>query len=331
MARRKKSSNVFQAMSDPSTIAPGLNSRMEIGSGLLIRSIRVNGNYLLVSNCEIQRKQDIDVKWFIQGGPRSSIADIGKKWIEGQITFPLRVDRDGDVLTPIRELLLNAENPASTLKIDTNHLLSHLTLTAEDGGSDNNSLVSLDGLVVKSLTISAAPEKDVEIVCQLYGTIDLRTPGDYVNPEDVAITRKITWADCDASRFSSAMRTVSNMEFKIENTIQETVFLTNMYEQRDDQIKYFGVKEVRWQGAYEEFLRLGAETENYFHGGWKVGENVIFNFGAVRFLSRVPLFQVSEQPLTSKFLIRKSKFLSLTSPDPNNSTGKLIYFAEDVI
>ena len=60
-------------------------------------------------------------------------------------------------------------------------------------------------------------------------------------------------------------------------------------------------------------------------------KNVIFNFGAVRFLSRVPLFQVSEQPLTSKFLIRKSKFLSLTSPDPNNSTGKLIYFAEDVI
>jgi len=148
MARRKKSSNVFQAMSDPTTIAPGLNSRMEIGSGLLIRSIRINGNYLLVSNCEIQRKQDIDVKWFIQGGPRSSIADIGKKWVEGQITFPLRVDRDGDVLTPIRQLLLNAENPANTLKIDTNHLLSHLTLTAEDGGSDNNSLVSLDGLLL---------------------------------------------------------------------------------------------------------------------------------------------------------------------------------------
>lgn len=331
MGRRKKSSTVFQAMAEPTVKAPGLNSRMEPATGLLVRSVRINNNYLLVESCDIYQKQDIDVKFYIQGGPRSSVADIGKKWVEGQIVFKLSVDRSGEILTPIRDILLNAEKPISELTLDTNHTLSHVNITGEDGGFDNNSLVSLDGLVVKSLTISVSPEKDVTINCSLYGTIDLRTPGDYVTPEDIPISRAISWADCDASRFSSAMRTVSSMEFKIENSIQDLIFLTHYNEQRNDQIYGFGVKETRWQGSYEEFLRLGMEVDNYAHAGWKVGENIIFDFNAVRFLARVPLFFKSEQPISSKLLVRKSKFLSLTSPDQNNPQGKLIYFAEDVI
>jgi hypothetical protein len=330
MARKKKSS-VFQTLSTPSVIGPGINSRMEPATGLLVRSIRINDNYLLVESCDVFQKQEIDVKFYIQGGPRASIADIGKKWVEGQVVFKLFVDRNGEVLTPIRDILKNAEKPVSEIKIDTNHSLSHLQITGEDGGSDNNSLVSLDGLVIKNLTISASPDKDVTITCSFYGTIDLRTPGDYVNPPDIPISRAITWADCDASRYSSAMRTVSSLEFKIENSIQDAVFLTDYYGQRDDQINFYGVKETRWQGQYDEFLRLGMEVDNYFHGGWKVGENIIFDFGAVKFYTKVPLFQKSEQPINSKLLVRKSKFLTLTSPDQNSPQGKLIYFAEDVI
>jgi hypothetical protein len=330
MARKKKST-VFQTFSEPSVKAPGINSRMEPATGLLVRSIRVNDNYLIVESCDVFQKQDIDVKYYIQGGPRSTIADIGKKWVEGQITFKLFVDRNGDVIDSIKDILRNAEKPIETIKLDTNHSLSHLSITGEDGGFDNNSLVSLDGLVVKSLTISASPDKDVSINCSFYGTLDLRTPGDYVNPQNVPITRMITWADCDASRMSSAMRTVSSLEFKIENNVENLIFLTDIYSQRDDQINAFGIKETKWTGSFEEFLRLGMETDTYLHGGWKVGENLIFDFGAVKFLTRVPLFQKSEQPVNAKLLIRKSKFFSLTSPDQNSSQGKLIYFAEDVM
>jgi hypothetical protein len=331
MARKKKSSSVFQVMSAPTILQPSLNSRMEPATGLLTRAVRVNENYLLAESCDIFQKQDIDIKFYIQGGPRSSVADIGKKWVEGQLVFKLFVDSNGDVLTPIRDILKNAEIPNTVIKLDTNHVLSHLNLSAEDGGSDNNKLVSLDGMVVKELVISASPEKDVTITCKFYGTIDLRLNGDFITPEDIAISRAITWADCDASRFSSAMRTVSSMEFKIDNVIQDVTFLTNYFSERDDQVSYFGVKETRWQGSYDEFLRLGMEVDNYFHGGWKVGENMLFDFGAVRFYSRVPLFFKSEQPINSKLLLRKSKFLTLTSPDQNSPQGKLIYFAEDII
>lgn len=332
MPRKKNSSNVFSALSEPTVKAPGINSRSEPATGLLVRSIRVNGNYLLVESCDIYPRQEIGVKYYIQGGPRSSIADIGKKWVEGQITFPLSVDRNGNILTPIKDILKNAEKPIDNITIDTNHVLSHLSITGEDGGTDNNELVSLNDLVVKSLKISASPDRNVSMTCSLYGTIDTREPGDYINPENIPISRKITWADCDASRYSSQMRTISNMEFSIENTIQDTIFLTNYITgERSDQVKYFGVKETKLEGTFEEFLRLGIEVNNFAHGGWIVNENVIFDFGAVKFLTRVPLFQKSEQPINSKLVLRKSKFLSLSSPDLDSLQGKLIYFAEDVM
>jgi hypothetical protein len=120
------------------------------------------------------------------------------------------------------------------------------------------------------------------------------------------------------------------MEFSIENTIQDTIFLTDYTTGiRDDQIIYFGIKETKLEGTFEEFLRLGIEVNNFVHGGWIVNENIVFDFGAVKFLTRVPLFQKSEQPINSKLMIRKSKFLSLSSPDLNSTQGILMQFAED--
>jgi hypothetical protein len=331
MARRKSNKSIFTIMSEPSTKAPGLYSRMEVATGLLVRSIRVNGASLLVESFDVQPKQDIEVKWFVQGGPRASISDIGKKWVEGQIVFPLRAERDGTVSSAIRTILRNAELPNSSISLDTNHTLSYLGITAENGGSDSNELLSLNDVIVKSLTISASADSEVKITVQFFGRINSRVPGDYITPPNIALGRTITWADCDASRFGSAMRTVSLLEFTIENTVEDITFLTAYGDARSDQIATFGVKQCKWSGRYEEVQRLGVETENYFHGGWKVGENIIFDFGIVKFYTRVPLFQISEQPLSAKMIVRKSKFITITSPNQTNPQGKLIYFPEEEI
>jgi hypothetical protein len=45
----------------------------------------------------------------------------------------------------------------------------------------------------------------------------------------------------------------------------------------------------------------------------------------------VPLFQISEQPLSARMIVRKSKFITITSPNQANSQGKLIYFPEEEI
>jgi hypothetical protein len=64
---------------------PGYVSRMEVASGLLVRGLLINGNYLLSDSCTIFPQQDVKMEHFVQGGPKQGIANIGEKWVEGKI------------------------------------------------------------------------------------------------------------------------------------------------------------------------------------------------------------------------------------------------------
>lgn len=308
--------------------SPGLQSRSEMATGLLVRSIRVNGAYLLVDSCDVQPKQEIDTRWFVQGGPRASISDIGKKWVDGQIVCPLRVDRNGNLDPATQALLQNAELPTSTFRIDTNHVLSNILLTAESGGTDNNVLVSLDTLVVKNLTISVSPERDAQLIIDIMGSIDIRSAGDFVMPPDIPLGRALSWADCSASRFTSQMRAISNLEIKIENKIVDKVFLTAWDDARNDQISFFAVETCKWTGLYDEILRLGMAVEDYQHGGIKVGDNVVIDFGGIIATIIAPLYQIGEQKITPKILLRKNRFYAQTSPLQSNIQGRLFTYVE---
>jgi hypothetical protein len=131
---------------------PGSLSRAEIASGLSIRSIKINGAYLLCDEINFNQTQDIEmISDLVQGGPGSAIANIGAKKYSGSITFPLRVVADGSIELAARNLINHAQNPVSALRIDSNHIISHYDLTAENDPTDNNELLSLDSVVVRSL------------------------------------------------------------------------------------------------------------------------------------------------------------------------------------
>ena len=77
---------------------PSILTRAEFATGLLVRSIKVNGYYLLVDNCTINPTQEIDTsEKFIQGGPGQAISIINVKKITGQISFPLRIDKNNNL------------------------------------------------------------------------------------------------------------------------------------------------------------------------------------------------------------------------------------------
>ena len=86
---------------------PGILTRGEFATGLITRGIKINGNYLLVDSCNINQSQQIDTsEKFLQGGPGSSVSDIGAKKITGDISFPIRVDDNGDLIED-REMSYN--------------------------------------------------------------------------------------------------------------------------------------------------------------------------------------------------------------------------------
>jgi len=312
---------------------PGTFSRAQFATGLLIRSVKVNGNYLLVDNCTINQTQEIDMnKLYIQGGPGRAIANIGAKKFTGELSFPIRVNRDNILEPAVKTMLQHAENPMYSLTLDTNHMLSYLGLTAENGGTDNNALLTLDQMVLKSLTISASVDDVLKVSASFEGMIDVRTNSDYAVPdENHVMGRSLTWGDCDVSRYQSSMRSISSFSLQIANEIETPAFLMPYIgtgTTRDDQVALIGVREVKWNGEFSEFLRVGSELDTHIHGGWMVDENLQFNMGPITATYAVPLFEIAELPLTSKILTRKTKWNAMISPAQPMRQGGLFTFQE---
>jgi len=310
--------------------SPGMMSRLEPATGLLVRGVSVNGKYLLTDSCDVYPRQDMKMEWFVQGGNLPGVANIGKKWVEGQIVCPVRVDRNGNIEPAVQAILENAHYPYKGLKLDTNHTLSFFGLTAENGGTDGNEMLSFDCLVVKDLSLKGAPGQGVKLTVSFIGTIEERKSSWLVAPpENYILGRALEWVDCNTSRYESEMRTVIASEVTIKNEIDMRVFLnpiSTTASQRSDQVQVMGVKKSEWGGSFSEFLRLGAERHTYIHGGWMVNENLIMEFGPIIARIPVPLFQLGEQPFAAKVLKRSTKFWSQKRPNISNTKDLLFYF-----
>ncbi len=299
---------------------PGNLNRLEVATGLLLRSLNINNYYLFVEECNINQTQEIDISHqYIQSGPGSAIANIGAKKFEGNITCPIRVDRNNALEPAIIELLRHAEKPTTALRIDTNHIISHYTTTGEDGGSNNNELLSLDSCVIKSLSITGSSDNtDIKLNISFVGMIDVRSALNYIAPaSNTLLGRALSWVDTDANRYQSEMRTLNSFELTIENEIDTPTFLmpiTTTVATRNDQIGLIGVKSVKWGGNIQEIMRVGMEQHAHIHGGWIVNENMIFNIGPLAVKFNTPLFNISEVPLSAKTLMRKTKWTAMTTP-----------------
>lgn len=305
---------------------PDRFSANEAATGLLVKGIKINGHYLIVENCNVFPVQEVDQAYYIQGGPRSAIADIGVKHVEGEISCPVRVDKDGELEPAVIELLKNAQTPATALMIETNHVLSDLSITAENGGTDNNQLLTLDCCVISSLSLSASFDAGVKIRASIIGMIDARQETDIIAPPNgYLLHRQLSFADCDISRYQSDMRTVDDFEIKIDNKVELVKFLMTPGE-RTDQPALLGVTSCKWGGYFQEVLRRGAEAETFIHGGFMVGENLEFQIGNINATIAVPLFKIGEQPLTANVIKRRTDFFAQIPPALDNNAGDLFRY-----
>lgn len=298
---------------------PGLLTRAEFATGLITRGIKINGNYLLVDECNINQTQNIDMtEPYIQGGPGSAVAFFDAKKISGNLSFPLRVDAENNLEKAAKEILNHAQNPSIALTMDTNHILAHQNLTAENHATDNNKLIKLDSMIITSLTISCNQNESINVNCTFEGMIDNYSDSDYVIPDFESILgRALSWGDCNAFRKESSMRTVNSFKIQINNNTETPSFLLPYNEVstiRNDQISFIGIKSVKWSGSFTEFLRSGADLETFIHGGWMIEENLTFQIGPIKTTFQNPVFKIAQLPLTSSILTRTTEWSSIIKP-----------------
>jgi hypothetical protein len=315
---------------------PGILTRAEFATGLITRSIKINGYYLLVDQCNINQTQDIDTdNNFIQGGPGSSISNIQSKKITGSLNFPVRVNDQFQLEPAIKELLNHVQNPVSALSMDTNHLLVYNDITAENGGTDNNQLLKINSMVVSSLSISCAQNQEVNMTVNFDGMIDSETNSEYAVPGNFdALGRALSWGDCNAYREESSMRTITSFTLTATNQLETPVFLipyqteeSGIASTRNDQIQFIGIRSVKWTGTMTELLRSGVELNTFIHGGWMQGENLTFKIGPVTANYITPLFKISQLPLTSSVLTRTTEWSTLMRPNRPSSPNGLFTIA----
>ena len=314
--------------------APGALSRAEFATGLLVRSIKVDGEYLLVENCSLHQNQDIQTsEQFIQGGPGQSISLINEKKISGQISFPLRINKNGVLEAAAKKILQRAENPIETLIIQTNHAFSHYNLTADSHPTDNNELITISTAVISSLTISCSSDSEVTISAEFEGMLDARTIEEFVLPDQLDILgRSLSWGDCNIYRSESSLRNVNSIEITITNKLETPVFLIPYNENpdlsiRNDSIHHVGVSSTKWTGKYTELLRKGAEVYTHIHGGWIVQDNLTVEIDNLKIEFVTPLYKVAQLPLTSKVFTRTTEWTALTRPAASLTTGGLFTFS----
>ena len=223
----------------------------------------------------------------------------------------------------------HAEKPTSALTIDTNHLLMHYGITAEDIATDNNQLLKITTAVVSSLSISASPGQEIKITATFEGMLDGTFDSNYVVPDDDDyLGRALTWGDFSASREESSMRNVNEATATMTNSIETPSFLIAYpSEFRNDHIGLIGVKGVKWTGRFGELIRVGADLDTFIHGGWMLYENLTLNFGPITATYNNPLFKITQTPLSASVLSRSVEWTGLTNPARPLTAEGLISFS----
>jgi hypothetical protein len=312
---------------------PGILTRAEFSTGLNTKSICVNGYYLIVEECNINQTQEHNLNNYIQGGPAYAIYNLGAKKYEGSISFPLRLDQDGNLETASRILLQYAAKPMSELTIDTHHLLSSKTTTVLDPGTDNNKNLSLNSVVINNLTISCSENNNVVVRLDVTGMVDEENESEFNFSTDFILGRTLSWADCNASRKESSMRTTSSIEAKIENELVTPVFLMPYLSspgsgvtESKDQIELIGVQSTKWSGSFTEVMRNGADLNTFIHGGLMHDSNLILQFGPVTATFPNPVFKIGQTPLTAQIIRRTTEWAGINKPDASMNDNGLFTF-----
>jgi hypothetical protein len=312
---------------------PGILTRAEFSTGLNTKSICVNGYYLIVEECNVNQTQEHNLNNYIQGGPAYAIYNLGAKKYEGSISFPLRVDQDGNLETASKILLQYAAKPMSALTIDTHHLLSSKTTTVLDPGTDNNKNLSLNSVVINNLTISCSENNNVIVRLDVTGMVDEENESEFNFSTDFILGKILSWADCNANRKESSMRTTSSIEAKIENELVTPVFLMPYLSspgsgvtESKDQIELIAVQSTKWSGSFTEVMRNGADLNTFIHGGLMHDSNLILQFGPVTATFPNPVFKIGQTPLTAQIIRRTTEWAGINKPDASINDNGLFTF-----
>jgi hypothetical protein len=308
------------------------------------KTIMVNNNTLaLNSPINIFPEQELNIKDFIQGGPRSQIYELGKKIVKGNMSFPLTLDKNGDLDVANKEILECAQYPMRDLTIQTNYVLSKRYITAD--AFDYHSMINNTGFnvynrmaftncAINKLNISVSESKQLNVNAEIIGMVSDTPVSNPSLPSINMMRRNISYAECDVFLTEPAYTwdTAKAFEINIENNIEPIyTFIEN-----DDTSTWTDLPVEMAMGhshiSGEIIYSVDRSSADYEKaslptGGW-MGKDLIFDLSGIIIIT-IPhcIAELTQQPIELGLIERKTKFVALfNSTKLSENEGHFIVF-----
>ena len=190
-----------------------------------LRLIFINDLPLLVEDTsDIFPIQDIKEIRLLQGGPRSNIYMIGIKRLNGKISLPLYLDKDGQVSAACKEIFMCADNPFKTfeLKMDFAVMGEERTALSYQGKWDTSrhKRLTFNTCAIKNLSIKSDSNKQLSLDIDIIAIFDPDNENDYELTAPVLdlMSRRCTLADCILTRDNNIVFIDTLSEFTMQFT-----------------------------------------------------------------------------------------------------------------
>ena len=299
------------------------------------RIIAINDHPLyLQGEFEGDPEQDLEPRFYVQGGPRVVIYYLGEKVVKGRFRVPISITPGQAVDPAVQALLMAAEYPMSDTKIKSNYVLSNYSITANmNRGFGTYSRLAFDCVGITELTMTVPNRGAVTIDVQFLAMISPSEAGVVPNPAVSSLMRRnLVSADCDVriEEPEYEWETARSMTLKISNEISPIVVMRS-YESLTDQPEFLAMKTSEVWGDITYSVDRGTieeERASLPSGGW-FATNLAMDFGGVA-IARIlhAIMKVTDQPLRGTEMIeRNTRFLAaFRSPALSESLGRVFEF-----
>lgn len=307
--------------------------------------ITINGYQLaLNSPMSIFPQQELEIKDFLQGGPRSQFYEMGKKIVKGNISMPITIDGNGDVDAAVKELMECAQYPMKDLTINTNYVLAKEYITADQwdfrSNSRNNGFnvynkMSFEQCCVTKMFLEVPEYGNASVNMDIMGMISKTIPATVTPlPTTTMMRRHISYADCDVYLTDPEYHwdTTKSFNISIENEIEPIYTFIDVTDTQTwtdlPKVLAMGKSHVTGEIKYSiDRATAASEKSTLPTGGW-MGSYLNFDLSGIIIIN-IPrcIAELTQQPIELGLLERTTKFVGLfTSTILNNEEGHFITF-----
>lgn len=229
-----------------------------------LRIIYINDLPLIVkSTSNVFPIQEMEIIDLTQGGIRSHVYAKEKKTIQGNLSIPLYLNKEGEVAEACKKIISLADNPLNDFKLAMNFGVMGAERTAllyqEKWDTSLHRRLTFECAAISKLSLNIDRNSNVNLELSFYALPEkndsLINDYDFDVPYQDLMSRHCSFADCVITRLDDTvfLKDITNFSMEWENPMELIYFIPGSPEMSRDYAHYIVLsKSTKITGSWEE-------------------------------------------------------------------------------